>query len=102
VFASTASTLAASELKPACSSLNPPSTAANVSVTLLIAAACAAACAACPASAAASASVTLAFTAAWAANSVDISADKRESESRLVSVGQRAEPSNFHSATFKA
>jgi len=46
VFASTASIRAISELKPACSELNPPSTAANESVTLLIVAACAAACSA--------------------------------------------------------
>ena len=63
------------ELTCVCSPLNPPSTAANVSVTLLIAAACAAACSACAACAAsaaaacaASASVTFAFTAAWAVN----------------------------------
>ena len=87
MFVSTASIRAASELKPACKVLNPPSTAANVSVTLIIATACAAAwsacaasaaaCSACAASAAASASVTLAFTAAWAANWVVTWAEKR-------------------------
>jgi len=68
VFASTASTRAASAPTLVCSALKPPSTAANVPVTLLIAAACAAACSACAARTAASASVTLAFTSAWAAN----------------------------------
>jgi hypothetical protein len=70
VFASTTSIRAASTPTLACSALNPPSTAANMPVTLLIAAACAVACSA-------SASVTLAFTAAWAANWVDIWAERR-------------------------
>ena len=70
VLASTASIRAASTPTLACSALNPPSTAANVPVKLLIAAACAAACSA-------SALVTLAFTAAWAANWVVTWAERR-------------------------
>jgi hypothetical protein len=86
VFASTASIRAASVLKPACSALNPPSTAANVSVTLLIAAACAAACSACAdcaasaaAACAASVSVRLTFTNDCEVNWVVIWADRRAS-----------------------